>query len=78
MTKRALNFAKGNFQSNYHLTFSRSGENDDDVDTVRDAKGNVAAVYSIQAKADLLADKPNNVDGDLHDLRFLDPKGSWV
>ena len=79
VTKRALRFASGkDWPSNYHLTFSRSGENDDDVDAVRLGGGNVAAVYGPEAKDDLLADKPNNVDGDLHDLRFLDPKGSWV
>ena len=79
VTKRSIRFASGkDWPSNYHLTFSRSGENDDDVDAVRLGGGNVAAVYSPEAKDDLLIDKPNNVDGDLHDLRFLDPLGSWV
>jgi hypothetical protein len=79
VTKRSIRFASGkDWPSNYHLTFSRSGENNDDVDAVRLGGGNVAAVYSPEAKDDLLVDKPNNVDGDLHDLRFLDPLGSWV
>jgi hypothetical protein len=63
--------------SNYHLTLSKSETNDKDIYKVIDAnpKANVAVVF----------DKlPKNwrgrkvIDGDLHDLRILDPKGIIV
>jgi len=58
--------------SNYHLTFSRSEENDDKALTLLDHGVNVAVVFA--------GDKPLTwngftvIDGDAHDLRHLDPK----
>lgn len=69
---------------NYHLTFSRHEANTQEVDQVLRWGGNVAVVVGdcgISAHPRPLprswAGRPV-VDGDLHDLRFLDPPGSVV
>lgn len=65
---------------NYHLTFSRSEENDDVVDEMF-AKGyNVAIVFDTP-KGEPLPETYKGrpvIDGRVHDLRFLDPQGVWV
>jgi hypothetical protein len=63
--------------SNYHLTFSRkeSRANHAQAEKLLTMGVNVAAVYLDAAKA---VEKLGAVDGDLHDLRFLDPKGKIV
>lgn len=72
---QALAFAKGRLPRNYHVTFSRSEANDKDCKRVLAAGGTVAAVFQ---------QLPNEwqgydvVDGDAHDLRFLDKSPSWV
>jgi hypothetical protein len=73
---RALRFARGELPPNYHLTFSRSECNEMDALKVLESGGNVAAVFS----GDLPDDWHgyNVVDGDLSDLRFLDPRGCVV
>jgi hypothetical protein len=62
--------------ANYHLTFSRAENNEADVLRLLARGVNVAAVFAV---------KPAEyyglyrvVDGDLHDLRQLDPKGDNV
>jgi len=67
-----------NIPANYHLTFSRSEENDAKVPTAIANGMNVAVVFSTKKAADL----PSRylslpvVDADETDLRFLDPKRS--
>lgn len=65
------------FPANYHLTFSRSEENDAECRTVLKYGGNIAVVGTRDA---IKSKFPNGrlVDGDKHDLRFLDPPGSLV
>jgi hypothetical protein len=62
---------------NYHLTFSRkeSRANHIQAEKLLSMGVNVAAVYLDASKA---VEKLEAVDGDLHDLRFLDPKGKIV
>lgn len=61
---------------NYRLTFSYSGENLDDCLKVLELGGNVAVIFD--------GEKPKVwngfqvIDGDLHDLRFIDPRGTVV
>lgn len=61
--------------NNYHLTFSRSESNDREVNELLQLGFNVAVVF------DQLPQKFNSVeviDGDNHDLRFLDKRGVVV
>ena len=65
-----------NLPSNYHLTFSRSEDNDDLVETVLGRQlMNIAVVFNVKKNDPL----PTNwsdlpvIDGDETDLRFLDP-----
>lgn len=55
---------------NYHLTFSRSEDNDAQARDVLLAGGNVAAVFS---RLPITWEGKRVVSGDQHDLRFLDP-----
>jgi hypothetical protein len=71
--KRMMNFLLGKMPKNYHLTFSRSESNQNACDIVMGMGGNVAMVFK-----DKLPEEYNGkkiVDGDQHDLRFLDPNG---
>lgn len=72
---RMLSFLNGKMPANYHLTFSRSEKNQDEVKTVLLNGGNVAVVFS-KPFTSYLGKKV--VDGDQDDLRFLDPKGVVV
>jgi hypothetical protein len=66
--EKALN----NQIANYHLTFSASGENESDVLKALQAGLNVTKVYK---NIDFLEyQKENYINGDLHDLRFIDKK----
>lgn len=73
-TKTAERFFQ-DMPENYHLTFSRSESNDEEVDKVLDAGGNVAVVFT---------ELPETykgykvVVGDEDDLRFLDEKNVIV
>ncbi len=72
---RMLEFTNGKLPSNYHLTFSRKEDNDQAVDSVLKAGGNVAAVFKslpISWKGFPV------INGDDTDLRFLDGKGVIV
>lgn len=74
--KRALRHARGEMPANYHLTFSRSETNHLECIWVLQAGGNVAVVSSL-ARPTLWHGFPT-VDGDLSDLRHLDPRGCVV
>lgn len=69
-----------NLPKNYHLTFSRSESNDDNVMEWLDNGGNVAVVFNVSKNKPLPA-KWNGykvIDGDITDLRFLDGKNVVV
>ena len=74
--KRALRHARGELPANYNLTFSRSETNHLECLWVLEAGGNVAVVSSL-ARPALWHGFPT-VDGDLSDLRHLDPRGHVV
>ena len=79
--RRMLRFCSGKLPSNYHLTFSRSETNWEQCADVARAGGNVAVVFSELIKVSALLHGYRGlpvVDGDLHDLRHLDPKGGFV
>ncbi len=74
---------------NYHLTFSRSENNEDDCIRVLEAGHNVAMVFNKDFYKRNLQDGGTTfytikgkqykvIDGDQSDLRFLDPKGVIV
>lgn len=73
---RMMKFLNGEFPSNYHLTFSRSENNDAQVEQVLKAGGNVAVVFEKKLPDTYLGYKV--VDGDFSDLRFLDDKNVVV
>ena len=64
----------------YHLTFSRAEHNHASARAVIASGGNVAVAFAVKRGAPL----PSHylgapvIDGDLHDLRFLDPRGVVV
>jgi hypothetical protein len=58
---------------NYHVTFSDSGRNDSDCKKAMKAGANVAVVFRDQLPKRWQRKKV--IDGDRHDLRFLDPRG---
>jgi hypothetical protein len=72
--RRVLRWCEGQLPSNYHLTFSRSESNHDDTLAVLRAGGNVAVVFRRELPARWEGFEV--IDGDLHDLRFLDPAGT--
>ncbi|AKU43484.1 hypothetical protein CPT_Sansa80 [Caulobacter phage Sansa] len=75
---------KRDVPANVHLTFSLDEENFDQAVAYLRAGQSVAAVVPAEEKLEdgawfALGDQQVNVvDGDLHDLRFLDPPGSLV
>lgn len=73
-TKIAKTFDK-ELPENYHLTFSKSEKNDSEVKEVLEKGFNVAVVFNELPKT-FMGKKV--IDGDKHDLRFLDPKGVVV
>ena len=82
ITKRALRFARGDMPENYHITFSKTEDNDAAVSDVIDAQGNVAIVFDLPTYKAVLARGVYRglqvVDGDKHDFRPLDGKGVIV
>ncbi len=72
---RMLQWAAGELPANYHLTFSRKEDNDEAVSLAINAGVNVATVFD--AVPESYSGRPV-VDGDVSDLRFLDPKGVIV
>lgn len=69
---RMLDFIKGKLPDNYHLTFSRSENNDEKCLKILRQKGNVAVVFNQIPKK---WKRFKVFDADQHDLRFLDPRG---
>jgi hypothetical protein len=61
---------------NYRLTFSRSESNGRIAAQLLVAGVNVAVVFDKESKP--AADGLTVIDGDAHDMRFLDPKGGWI
>lgn len=72
--KRMLKFLAGELPDNYHLTFSRSENNDDKCKNVLDHGGNVVVVFPNKNFPKKWNDK-KVYSAEEHDLRFLDPKG---
>jgi hypothetical protein len=69
--RRAVCNAQGMHPANYHLTYSASErDTDDDILCMRQLGISVAIVTRALASC--------TVNGDLHDLRFLDPPGSLI
>jgi hypothetical protein len=69
-----------NIPANYHLTFSRSEENEAVLDDMFAQGYNVAIVFDIpksKSLPDTYMGRPV-IDGRTHDLRFIDPQGVWV
>ena len=73
-TKNPFRFKK-ELPSNYHLTFSRSEENDEIVDEILEMGGNVAVVFD---KLPTQYKGYKVINGDKSDLRFLDEKNVIV
>lgn len=66
--------------ASYRVTLSYSGQNGEDAGRVLTAGGNVAVVFST-AKGEALPTEWRGarvIDGDVTDLRFLDPQGGYV
>jgi hypothetical protein len=74
--RRMLNFLGGKFPKNYHLTFSRSENNQTHCDIVMSCGGSVAMVFRGKLPSTYQGKKV--INGDENDLRFLDPKGVIV
>ena len=77
---RMANFTQGKLPANYHLTFSRSEENETLALDVLAQGGNVAAVFATKKGQDLPVRWKGFkiIDGDLDDVRFTDPTGVIV
>lgn len=74
---RMERFLVGEFPKNYHLTFSHDGEeNWGDCLKVLERGGNVAVVFRKTIPQEWRGFPV--VDGDVSDLRFLDPKGGFI
>jgi hypothetical protein len=74
-TKRAN---RSSLPANYALTFSLSESNESDARAVLARGGNVAVVFRRKASFPPMYLGAPTIDGDRHDLRFLDPVGSVV
>ena len=74
--KRALKFARGEYPPNYHLTYSLNEDNYDKAKEVLNKGGNVAVVFRKDLPQTFMGHRV--VNGDLHDLRLLDPKNVVV
>jgi hypothetical protein len=77
---RMTDYLAGMLPKNYYLTFSLTEDNDDIARAFTMSGGNVAAVVNIDKKQPLSPKFMGfqTVDGDTHDLRFLDPKGGHI
>ena len=71
-------YLRGYLPENYHLTFSHDGStNWEHCKEVLDMGGPVAVVFRSELPTEWRGYKV--IDGDLHDLRFLDPKkGAYI
>jgi len=75
--KRAIKFVKGEYHKNYHLTYSLNEDNKDLAFNILKMGGNISVVYRNNLE-DLKRFNYNVVNGDNHDLRFLDKRNSIV
>ena len=77
---RVRAYLAGRLPANYSLTFSRSECNGETALELARAGANVAVVFSCKRAEDLPAKWAGRkvIDGDLHDLRFLDGRGRVV
>jgi hypothetical protein len=73
---RMLRYVDGLLPGNYHLTFSWSGVNAEQCKTVLEKGGNVAVPFHKSLPASFLGFPV--IDGDVTDLRFLDPQGGYI
>ena len=73
---RVMKSLKGQLPANYNLTFSRNEKNDFQATQVLKAGGNVAVVFRKELPESYKGFKV--INGDLHDLRFLDQKNVVV
>ena len=74
--KRMMKYLKGELPNNYHLTFSLNEKNHDQGLEVLKCGGNVAMVFRNTPPETYKGYKV--INGDLHDLRFTDPKNVIV
>lgn len=75
--KKMGDYLMGNLRTNYHLTFSHDGDtNWLECQGILAHGGNVAVVFRSELPAEWRGYPV--IDGDLHDLRFLDPKGAYI
>jgi hypothetical protein len=74
---RMMRYTRGDLPSNYHLTFSRSEDNESECRAVLAAGGSVAVVFRARNFPKTYLGFPV-VDGDETDLRFLDPRGAAI
>ena len=75
--ERIREYAAGKMPKNYHLTFSRSENNDVEVAEAIALGVNVAVVFAGKTLPDTYLGR-NVINGDEHDARFLDPVGCIV
>ena len=69
---RMQKYVRGEMPKNYHLTYSRSECNQSLVEIIAELGGNIATVFRNELPKSWLGKEV--IDGDLHDLRFLDKK----
>ena len=74
--KRMMKYLRGELPENYHLTFSLNEKNHHQGDEVLKCGGNVAMVF--RKKLPEIYKGYKVINGDLHDLRFTDPKNVIV
>lgn len=75
--ERVRAYAAGLMPKNYHLTFSRSEDNDAEVAEAIALGVNVAVVFAGKTLPETYMGRPV-INGDEHDARFLDPVGCIV
>lgn len=75
--ERIREYAAGKMPKNYHLTFSRSENNDVEVAEAIALGVNVAVVFAGKTLPDTYLGR-KVINGDEHDARFLDPVGCIV
>jgi len=76
-TKNARRF-KRKLPDNYHLTFSRSETNEAQCQELLEQGHNVAVIFAHGLPVRRKLWGARIIDGDKHDLRFLDPRGVIV
>lgn len=82
--KRMLRYLAGDLPANYHLTFSYSGTNESESLDILNRGGNVTVVFDVKYLGEKRRPLPATwngypiIDGDITDLRPLDPTGGYV